>query len=348
MKSIKVFLALLLMVIMVFVSFSEAEEAKTEVYNWKMISSEPQGMPQCNFAEIFAKLLEEKSDGRIKTVILPYGTIGGMRDQIELVQMGEVEFGVFDYGWMGGFVPQVQVFALNYIWPTKNVKDAVINFYKQGGKGIQLLQEKFNNKGFQLLGLWSEAEMILSSNVPIRSPEDCKGIKMRVMGSPILIADYNNYGFNAISLDYGDVYGALQTHLIDAQVNGINSLLNMGFYEQQKYGAYMKNEYFIVLPVASYNFFNSLSEDLQQIINDAIEEATRQTMVIAEESDKAKKNKIKELKPEFTFYELTDEEILPFKELAWREGGPTDLYSETGGEGAKEILDSLLDYVKNY
>jgi len=57
--------------------------------------------------------------------------------------------------------------------------------------------------------------------------------------------------------------------------------------------------------------------------------------------------KIRKAKPTITIYELNDEEIIPFKELAWQEGGPVDTYLKIGGKGAQEILDALLDDIKN-
>jgi TRAP-type transport system periplasmic protein len=54
-------------------------------------------------------------------------------------------------------------------------------------------------------------------------------------------------------------------------------------------------------------------------------------------------DKIKEAKPSITLYELSEEEMMPFKDLAWKEeGGPVDAYLRIGGDGAQEILDALL------
>jgi len=142
----------LLIVLMVFVL---PAEAKTEVYKWKMISEEVTGDPMTVFAEQFADLVEKKSNGRIEIEVFPYGTLGGERDIVELVQMGEIELGSVDYGWVGGFVPQAQVLALQYLWPKDNTAK-VMHDVCQNGRAIQLLEEGFRNKGFQLLGVWSQ------------------------------------------------------------------------------------------------------------------------------------------------------------------------------------------------
>lgn len=341
MKSFRLTLILgLVVVLMAFVLPASAEE-KTEVYKWKMISEEVEGDPMTIFAERFADLVEKKSNGRIKIEVFPYGTLGGERDIVELVQMGEIELGSVDYGWVGGFVPQAQVLALQYLWPRENTAE-VMHDVCQNGRAIQLLEEGFRNKGFQLLGVWSSGWMRVTSNVPIHSPKDVKRLKHRVMANPILVKAYNNYGFNTQSLDYGEIYGALQTKLIDSQVQPMYAHLSMGFYEVQDYITNLWNEAFMVTPVVNRDLFDSIPEDLQQILIDSCAQLIVPMTNWSFRNNELIGMKIRKAKPTITIYELSDEEIVPFKELAWQEGGPVDAYLKIGGEGAKEILDALL------
>ena len=313
-----------------------------DVYNWKMISAEVEGDPMTVFAHRFAELVEERSDGRIKIEVYPYGTLGGERDIVELVQMGEIEVGSVDYGWVGGFVPQAQVLALQYLWPMENTA-AVVHEVCQNGQAVKLLEEGFRKRGFQLLGAWSSGWMRVTSSIPIHTPEDVAGLKHRVMANPILVASYNGYGFNAQSLDYGEIYGALQTGLIDSQVQPMYAHLSMGFYEVQDYITNMWNELFMVVPVVSRDVFDSIPEDLQQILIDSCLDLIEPMTEWSFQNNKEIGDKIKEAKPSITLYELTEEEMMPFKEMAWKEeGGPVDAYLKIGGEGAQEILDALL------
>jgi len=338
-------LTLILGLVVVLMAFVLLAEAKAEVYNWKMISAEVAGDPMTVFAERYAKLVEERSDWRIKIEVFPYGTLGGERDIVELVQMGEIELGSVDYGWVGGFVPQAQVLALQYLWPKENTAKVVYEVCKNG-QAVQLLEEGFRKKGFQLLGAWSSGWMGVTSNVPIRSPEDVRGLKHRVMANPILVKSYNTYGFNAQSLDYGEIYGALQTKLIDSQVQPMYAHLSMGFYEVQDYITNLWNELFMVIPVVSRDVFDSIPKDLQQILIDSCVDLIEPMTNWSFQNNQEIGEKIKESKPTITLYELSNEEIVPFKELAWQEDGPVDAYLKIGGEGAKEILDALLADIK--
>ena len=338
MRNIRV--TLILGLIILLLVFGLSVQAQTE-YNWKMISEEVEGDPMTEFAHRFSELVEKKSEGRIKIEVYPYGTLGAERDIVELVQMGQIELGSVDYGWVGGFVPQAQVFALQYLWPKEKTAE-VIHDVCQNGQAVQLLKEGFRKKNFELLGAWASGWQRVTSNVSIHSPEDVKGLKHRVMANPILVASYNAYGFNTQSLDYGEIYGALQTKLLDSQVQPMYAHWSMGFYEVQDYITNLWNEIFMVTPVINLDLYNKLPADLQQILHEACEELIVPMTNWSFENNKEIGEKIKEAKPSITLYELTDEEIIPFKELAWQESGPVEAYLKIGGEGAQEILDALL------
>ena len=338
-------LILILGLVVVLMAFVLPAEAKAEVYNWKMFSDEVAGDPMTIFAERYAKLVEERSDGRIKIEVITYGQLGTNVDLVELVQMGEIELGVTSFGCIGGFVPQIQVLALQYLWPKENLAKVVYETCKNG-QAVQLLGESFRKKNFQLLPLWCSGWMNVTSNLPIHSPEDVKKLKHRVMANPILVKAYNNYGFNSQSLNYGEVYGALQTGVIDSQVNPVYSIYSGSFYEVQDYITNLWNEAFIAVPIVNREVFDSIPKDLQQILIDSCLDLIEPMTNLSFQRNKETEAKIKESKPTITFYELSDEEIVPFKELALQKDGPMDTYLKIGGEGAKEILDTLLVDIK--
>jgi len=333
-------IVVLIIVLTTLVSTAFADE-NTKVYDLKMISEEVAGDPMTIYGEQVAKLVEERSNGRMKITVFPYGTLGGERDIVELVQMGEIELGSVDAGWLGGFVPEAQVVSLQYIWPRDNVDD-VINYVSNNGKVIGLLDEAFRRKGFKMLGgIWHGGWQRITSNIPIHSPEDIQGLKHRVMASPLLIDAYNNYGFNTISLDFGEIYGALQTGMIDSQQQSMYGIASMGFYEPTKYITCLFNEVFLDIPVANLEFFESLPEDLQKILVDASGETMEVMSSWILEYNQEKKREILEKKPSMIFYELTKEEIVPFENLAWQEGGPLDTFLKIGGKDAKAIFEAL-------
>jgi TRAP-type C4-dicarboxylate transport system substrate-binding protein len=179
----------------------------------------------------------------------------------------------------------------------------------------------------------------VTSNKKFRTPEDTEGIKIRVMGSPMLIEAYNTYGFDAITLDYGEIYSALQMNLLDAQVQPMFANYSMGFYEQVDYITNMEAEMFTSLPLANKEFFDSLPQEIQ----DKILEIWADLMVPAGEDSLVREQKfidmVQEKKPDIEFYRFTDEDIAPFRELS---RSLHDKYLEIGGDGAEKILETLL------
>jgi TRAP-type C4-dicarboxylate transport system substrate-binding protein len=179
----------------------------------------------------------------------------------------------------------------------------------------------------------------VTSNKKFRTPEDTEGIKIRVMGSPMLIEAYNTYGFDAITLDYGEIYSALQMNLLDAQVQPMFANYSMGFYEQVDYITNMEAEMFTSLPLANKEFFDSLPQEIQ----DKILEIWADLMVPAGEDSLVREQKfidmVQEKKPDIEFYSFTDEDIAPFRELS---RSLHDKYLEIGGDGAEKILETLL------
>ena len=338
-------LTLILGLTVVLMAFVLPVQAQTEVYNWKIVSGEVADMPMTVWAERYAKLVEERSDGRIKIEVIPFGSYGGERNLLELVQMGQVELGSLDASWVGGFVPQMQVFALQYIFSEKNTVE-IINEVVTKGRSMQLLNETFREKGLQSLGIWGHGWLYAISRDEMRSIKEIKGKKHRVMGNPLLVKAYNNYGFSALTLDYGELYGAMQTKLIDSFTNSIASIYLMHFYEVGKYILNRYNEAFMASPIINAKLLDSLPEDLQKIVIDAgfdlVEPMTRWSYGDEERI----MGEIKKAKPSINISTLTSEEIEPLRELAWQESGPASTYLEIGGKGAQEILNALLDDIK--
>jgi len=320
----------------------QSQAAEKPEYTWRLVSAEVEGDFMTDWAYEFADRMAEWSDGKIKIEVYPYGTLGGERDIVELCQLGEVEFSMSDYGWTSAFVPQAQVLALHYLWP-KEKSVEVFNDVFMNGDVRALLDDGFRARNFEPLGYLHEGWQWVTSNTKFRTPEETKGIKIRVMGSPMLIKAYSNYGFDAVTLDYGEIYSALQMNLLDAQVQPMFANYSMGFYEQVKYITNMEAEMFVAIPLANKEFFDSLPQEIQ----DKIHEVWTDLMVPAGKDSMVREQKfidlVKEKKPDIEFYSFTEEDIAPFRELA---KSLHDEYRKTGGDGADKIIETLLSDIE--
>lgn len=337
-------LVMVLIVPLVFVLLVEAEEVKAE-YNWKYSSTGMPGSPDMVYAERFAELVEERSNGRMKIEVFPFGTLGDNRETLELNQMGDIELGSTGTSWLGGFVPEVQVYCLQYIFPKENALKVIVDVIKNG-RSVPLLNKSFEKRNLKLLNIWSRGWTYFVARYPFISLEDFQGKKHRVMGSPLLVQAYNHYGFSTVTLGYGELYGGMQTRLIDSFSNTIGSIYAMSFFEVADYMFNAFNEPILMVTIVNIDKFNSLPKDLQDILIGVAIDLIEPMSDLVNQEEKALIDKIREIKPSISIYELSNEEIEPLKERALQEEGAISTYLEICGEDAKEILDALQADIK--
>jgi tripartite ATP-independent transporter DctP family solute receptor len=309
----------------------------------KLASEEIEGDFMTVWANNFAKHMQEWSGGKVDINVYPYGTLGATGDINELAQLGVVEFVFSDYAWISAFVPQAQVLALNYLFPTEQVPQ-ILNWIMQNGKFMPLLEDAFKKNGLLPLSIMFEGWQWVTSKKPIQSLADMQGLKLRLMSSKLLVEDYKAYGASPTPMSYGEVYSGLQMGLIDAQVNPLFAIYSMKFYEVQDYLTQLKSEPFIGIPTVNLQFF----ENLPKAVQDEMRAFWRNAIIPAGEwitaRNAADKEKMKTAKPSLTFTELDDAAIAEFKAQAET---VYPMFTEIGGEGADAILKALLEDIQN-
>lgn len=309
----------------------------------KLASEEIEGDFMTVWARNFAEHMKEWSGGKIEIEVYPYGTLGATGDINELAQLGVVEFVFSDYAWISAFVPQAQVLALNYIFPRQQIPQ-VLDWIMHNGKFMPLLEKHFRSNGLVPLAVMYEGWQWVTSKKPIKSPEDMKGLKVRLMSSKLLVENYKSYGASPTPMSYGEVYSGLQMGLIDAQVNPIFADYSMKFYEVQDYFTQLWNEPFLGIPTVNQEFFDSLPPEAQQEMRNFWLNAIVPAGEWIDKRNESDKAKIKEAKPEITFTVLDDAAIAEFKKLAET---VYPKFVEIGGEGSQEILDVLLKDIED-
>ncbi len=304
----------------------------------KLASEEIEGDFMTVWARKFADHMKEWSGGKIDITIYPYGTLGATGDINELAQMGVVEFVFSDYAWISSFVPQAQVLALNYLFPTEKVPQ-VLEWMVKNGDFMPLLEEKFRDNGLVPLSILYEGWQWVTSKKPILKPADMDGLKVRLMSSKLLVEDYKAYGASPTPMSYGEVYSGLQMGLIDAQVNPLFAIYSMKFYEVQDYATQLKSEPFLGIPTVNKQFFDGLTKDAQEEIRRFWVEAIIPAGKWIDERNEADMAKMKKAKPDMVFTTLDDKAIEAFKAKAET---VYPKFKDIGGEGAEKVLETLL------
>lgn len=345
----KIFVLTMMLVILVGVTDlfaggqSEAAPAGPDrVINARLASEEIEGDFMTVWARNFAEYMIEATDGGYDLDVYPYGTIGDTRDINELAQLGVVEWVFSDFAWISAFVPQAQVLALNYLWPRDNISE-VAEWVTKNGRSMEMLEQHFRRNGLVPLAIMYEGWQWVTSTTPVQTLEDMQGVKVRVMGSQLLVENYRAYGFSPTPMSYGEVYSALQTGLIDAQVNPLFAVYSMKFYEPTRYFTQMWAEPFLGIPTINMQHFDSLPAEWQQLMRDWWADAIVPAGNWIDERNASDRAAMEQEKPSIVWHEFDDRQIAQARERA-RTIDST--FERIGGEGAAEMLQTLLSDIE--
>ncbi|MEZ5812799.1 MAG: TRAP transporter substrate-binding protein [Rhizobiaceae bacterium] len=218
--------------------------------------------------EKVAKLVAERTNGAVEFQIFPQGQLGQQREMTEGVQLGTLEATVAPAAFLGGFNPAISILDIPFLLPDD---DAEAQELRTGAFG-KALCDSFATRGVKCLMLWPNGKKSFTSNKPLTDIESFAGQKFRVMDSNILIEQYNSLGASAIALPFGELYTSLQTGVVDAQENPLDTIRAMKFYEVQKY--LVVSSHGAMEDVILFNpaFWDSLPPEYQTVITDAFAE----------------------------------------------------------------------------
>ncbi|MDI6823668.1 MAG: TRAP transporter substrate-binding protein [Bacillota bacterium] len=183
-------------------------------------------------ARRFAELIKERTGGRIEITVYPEGQLGkGERELLEAVQQGTIDLYLGSSAPVAGFSPSIMALDLPFLFRDYQHVDKVLD----GAIGRKLLDE-LEKAGFKGLAFWENGfRNLTNSRRPVRTPEDVKGIKIRTMENPVHIAAWKAAGANPQPMAWGEVFGALQQGVIDAQENPVAVIHSHKLNEVQKY-----------------------------------------------------------------------------------------------------------------
>lgn len=310
-----------------------------ETYQWRFAHEENNGSIQDVYVKKFKEVIEAKSDGKITIDIYPVGQIGDATQQAELLQNGGLEFAMISPGNTGTIVPENQLFSLHFLFSEDMAKNQEI--FKTSKALHEDLSAKYLAKNIKVLSYWTEGTMEWTTAKPANKPELWKGVKMRTMPSPMIVASYEAYGANPTPLPYMEVYSGLQLNMIEGQENPISAIEEMKFYEVQKYLTLGSSSLYVTTTSVNPTFFDGLPADIQKMILDTVDEIQGFSFEAQEELNGGALAKI-EAASDIKVVTLTEEERAAFKEAA---KSAYDVYAKMVGPDGEAILKKLMEEI---
>jgi tripartite ATP-independent transporter DctP family solute receptor len=235
----------------------------------------PLGYPTVEAVVRMGKKLEAATSGRISIQMYPSMQLGGEKEMIEQAQVGALQLARISVGPMGPIVPELNVFNLPFMFRDNAHMEKVID----GPIGHEMLKKLSDHPTAGLIGLaWMNAgsRHVYNSKHPIKSVEDLKGLKIRMMGNPVFVDTMNSLGGNGIAMGYDQLINGLQTGVVDGAENNYPSYASGQHYRYAKYYSLTGHLMIPEILVFSKKAWVGLSKDDQALIAKFAKEAQQE------------------------------------------------------------------------
>ena len=251
--------------------------------------------------EVFAKAAKKESGGNLTVKIFPDGQLGTEREVLELLQIGSIAMTKVSAAAMANFAPEYKVFGVPYLFRDKEHLFNVL----EGKTGESILA---GGSEFLLRGLCyydAGSRSFYTKDKPIRTPDDLKGLKIRVMNHQMSVDMVNQMGGSATPMAYGELYTALQQGVVDGAENNPPSLITSGHFEVCKYYSIDEHSSIPDVLVMGTKYWDKLSAQEQVWLKNAAKTSAAAQKVFWSENVKECLTKLAAEKVEIIYPEKT-------------------------------------------
>jgi len=238
-------------------------------------------------AEEFAKRANAKLGNKAKVVVFGSSQLGGDKELVQKLKLGTVDialpstvmtseadiFGVFEMPYLVKDRKHMARIEKDVFWPT--------------------IAPEVEKKGLKVIAVWENGyRHITNSKRPINTPEDLKGIKLRVPEGKWRVKMFQAYGANPSPMKFSEVFTALQTGVMDGQENPFTQITSAKFQEVQKYISLTGHVYTPAYATVGAKKWATLPADVRKILEDTAKETQAFVYALAEKGDKELLGKI--------------------------------------------------------
>ena len=282
-------------------------------------------------AQYFEQIVEERSGGAIQVEVYPDNQLGNERDVIEGIQLGTVEMAMTSVAPFSGFVSDINIFCLPFLWRDKEHMYAALDSEEIGMSYADQCQEK----GFHLMGyLDLGTRHIMTTEKVINSIEDMKGLKIRTMENQVQLDSFSAFGANPLPMAYGELYTSLEQNIIDGAEAANTNYYSKKFYEAAPHWAMVGWTNDLGICVMSDSFYNNLSDENKAIVDECVKEMIEKERELYTASEDECLGYLKD-----AGVQITEPDRQPFIDAAQK------VYDDWADKvGGRDKIDAIINY----
>ncbi len=233
-----------------------------------------QGHPKGEAAQALADRVNKEMNGKLCMQVFPNSTLYDDDKVMEAMLLGDVQLAAPSLSKFEAYTLKYRLFDLPFLFSSLDQ----VNTFGNSDAGQQLLHA-MDDQGFTGLGYWLSGLKQFSANKPLLVPSDAAGLKFRIQQSDVAQAMIEALDANAQKLAFSEVYGALQTGVVDGQENSWCNIYTQKFFEVQDGVTETNHATLAYLLVTSQDFLDGLDdatrEQFLKIVNEVTNEANK-------------------------------------------------------------------------
>ena len=290
----------------------------------------PAGTPKGKAADLFAKLVNERLAGKVKAEVFPNAQLFEEDAAFQALLLGDVHITAPVTSKVVRYTKKLQVWDLPFLLDDREAA----NCFEKSPTGKVLLDSMLD-KGFKGLAYGREGVKTILSKRPLRRPEDMAGLKIRVMESDVLVAQYKAVKAVPQKMAFAEVFNALQTGVVEALESNWASFYGKKFFEAAKYFVESPIAPIEYLILTNTKFWNGLPADIRTELEAILSEAMNEQYRMDAEQEETDKQRIIKLGRN-EFIKLTPQEV-----AAWR-AAMKPVWSQFEAEIGKDVIQAAL------
>lgn len=220
-------------------------------------------------ANMLAKRVNEEMNGKACMQVFPNSTLYDDDKVLEAMLSGNVQLAAPSLSKFETFTKKFRIFDLPFVFDDV----AAVDRFQNSAAG-QKLKDSMVRRGLKGLAFWHNGMKQISANKPLIKPEDAKGLKFRVQASDVLVAQFNQLGASPQKMSFKEVYGGLQTKVVDGQENTWSNIYGQKFFEVQDGITESNHGILDYLVVTSAKWWDGLPGDVRNQLATILKEVT--------------------------------------------------------------------------